>query len=442
MRAIWWPLAWYGGRALAELRERDAGECDTSIAVGLLGLVSIGIIFAGHLLFWSHMPHTASAALLIAAFIAALFAALYRVLLRVMEVMHWVARSVMLSVVAVVMGVNAALAGHELVLLAFKPQVEAQAKLSAAKGQTQYATAVEESLGLPGLRGRTKQLDDAIAAANAERRRVPEDVQSLQRQAQACDATAANLRARVPTDPEDPGHASALGQWREQRGRCQALTARAERLLADHRAQQDTELSRLGSLRQSAAQSLAEASASHDAKITRDRPALSEAATTGFARHDALWAAVEARRIPAWAAYGLMFVALALDAFSFLVKLLAREDAATADRRVAVDGADLFNRLRHTTVAQQSRLVKQAVGELQPELLGTLSASTREAVLPAVSQDLEARAFEQAASAVHRAQQHSGKPATQLVRRLVRMAQSQRGPQPRAASGSAVASGT
>lgn len=422
MKSIWMPLAWYGGRSWGELEHRDAGECDTSIAVGLLGLVSIGIIFAGHLLFWSHLPHTSASALAIAGFIATLFALLYRVLLRAMEVMGWLAKGTMLVVLVGVMGVNAALAGHELVLLAFRPQVESQARLSAAQGVSSYGTAVEQSLGLPRLRDENKQLDDAVTATRTERQRIPDGVQTLQRQAQACDAAAANLRSRIPSDAEAPGYANALSAWREQRTRCNALTQQAQRLLAEHRAQQDKELARLTEQREQVRKSLTDANTEHEQTLKRDAPTLNDSATTGFARHAALWSAVDARRIPAWAAYGLMFAVLALDAFSFLIKLVARADAATADRRAEAEAAELFSRLRSTTVAQQRRMVGQAVAAQQSELLDELAATVCSAVGPAVTQELEGRAFDQAAQAVHRAQRRSGKPAPGLVRRLAEMA--------------------
>lgn len=367
------PLAAVGGRSFDDMRGRSAGDCDKSVAVGLMCLVSVAIIFAGHWLFWRNFPHVADIALTVAACIAVLFAVMYRVALRCIETMGGLGKTLMLGTLLALMGVNAMLAGHELVLLAFSPQVEAQAILGAARGVTAYATAVETSLGLPQLRNNSNELDKAVAAAQAERGRIPDLVQQLQQQGRACDAKAAQLQSRIPPELDDPGRAAAWSNWREQRARCSALANQAGAALAQHLAQADKQLASLGQSRGKVRTLLDEANTQHEDTLKRDTPTLTASATTGFARHNALWAAVAAGTIPAWAAFGLMFGVLALDGFSFLIKLLARDDAATTDRIQAAGTDGIYNHLHAVMLRQQRSLTRQATGAPVPSMLGRLA---------------------------------------------------------------------
>lgn len=395
--AVGKPLAVLGGRSFAEVRGRSPAECDKSIAVGLLCVVSVAVIFAGHWLFWASLPHTADIALPVAAAVAAVFAVMYRVALRAMETMGRVAKTLTLSCLVSLMGVNAALAGHELALLAFRPQAEEQARLGAARSVSTYGSAVEASLGLPRLRSSSTELDKAVAAAKTERERTPDVVLQLQRQARGCDARAAQLHARIPADPDDPGHAAATSAWREQRARCRALVNQATQALAQHQAEADRELARLIPARDKAHRSLEEATTRSEETLERDTPTLTASATTGFARHAALWAAVAAGTVPLWAAAGLMFMVGLADAFSFVVKLLARDDIATIDRIQASDTALLHARLHAEMVREQRRLVSPVVRSMRSRLFEDVEHLAREAVAPSVVQAVAERSLGDAA---------------------------------------------
>jgi len=314
MEPILMPLAWLGGRSFDELRDKSATDCDSSITVGSFGLVSAGIIGGGQFFFWHNLQHTADSAVWIAVAMTLLYSSFYRNLIRAQEVAGRIGKGLAYLIASGIVATNALLAGHEWVLLAFKPQVEAQAVLDAAKGVTEYGNAVENSLGLPLLRKDSKSVDDALVAAQAERARMPDAVVTLRNQAQRCDRVAAGLQARIPIDHETAGYAVARSAWREQHARCDAARAQADRMLRDHQRQADDRIADLDDRRKALNKKLNEAGAEHESTLKRDVPSLNASATTGFARHKALWAAVEAGRIPLWAAMGLMFVALALEA--------------------------------------------------------------------------------------------------------------------------------
>lgn len=433
------PLAMMGGRSAAELRDRPSGDCDKSVLVGLLCLVSAGIIFIGHWLFWGNFPNVAEWAMQVAAGIALLFAVIYRIALRAMETMSAFGKTVTLQILAALMGVNAMLAGHELVLLAFRPQVDEQAKLGAARGVTAYASAVETSLGLPQLRSNSGELDKAISAAMADRSRTPDNVQQLQQQARTCAAEAVHLQARIPISPDDVGYAVAHSVWRAKQSRCGALTRQAGKELADHQTLADKQLQSLSQSRDRVRKSLDEASTQHEDTLKRDSPTLTASATTGFARHAALWAAVAAGTIPAWAAYGLIFAVLAVDSFSFIIKLLMRDDRATLDRIQSSAADHLYARTHAAVVSQQVRLVRPVVRSMRPQAEQDLRSVARDAVMQSVMQDMEHRSLDRATQAASRAQRQSGSVSPSMLGRVGRMARAfrERGAGPAAAGATA-----
>lgn len=421
MKLIWQPLAALGGRSFAAMREQTAADCGKSIGVGLLCLVSVSVIGFGHLLLWQQFAHLAHLAPFIAAGVACLFLLLYAVALRVMETMAWPARSVIVATLLGLMGVNAALAGHEIVLLVFRPQVEEQALRSAASGVTSYANEVEASLGLPQLRNNSQALGSAVAAAQAERSRMPENVLALQHQHRACDAKVVSLQKNLPA-LDDPAQPSALSTLRTERNRCNSLARQAVAALTQHQVQADQRLAQLNQQQGQVQHSLAEAHTRHEQTLQRDTPTITAGATTGFARHKALWAAVAAGRIPAWAAYGLMFGVLAIDAFAFLLKLLARDDAATQQQARESNSALLYHRLHTATQRQQRAMVRKVVHSMAADNAKDLAQVLRAAVAPATLQDLEGRAIEAAATTTQRTQGSTRKPAPALLRRLASMA--------------------
>ena len=420
------PMAALGGRSFQEMSGRTAGDCDKSVAVGLMCLVSLAIIFTGHWLFWSHFLEVPDTALPVAAGITLLFAVVYRVALRSMEPMGGLGKLVMLVPVHGLMGINALLAGHEVPLLAFRPQAEEQARLGAARGVTAYASAVEKSLGLPQLRTSSTELDKAVATAMTERSRIPEVVKQFQQQATACEPVAARLKAAIPPDEEDPGYAAAVSAWRQKRAGCNALTAKANAALSKHQTQLDNELSDLGKSRERVRKSLDAANTQHEENLKRDTPTLTASATTGFARHAAMWAAVAAGTVPTWAAWGMMAAVLVLDGFSFLIKLFARDDRVTAERIQACGTDRLYNQLHAAMLRQQARLAGAVVRGLHQQTHEDLSQLVRSAVMPAVMQGIDERAFDRAAQATQRAQRKAGVPSPSMLERLSRMARAMR----------------
>lgn len=405
---IWKPLALLGGRNLDQLRGRAASECGKSIVVGVLFIVSMVIIALGHWLFWQNLPATADHAVAVAATVTGVLGVMYMVALRCLDAMGGAARLLVTTLLASIMVVNALLAGHELVIVAFAPQVQAQGRKMATIGIDSHATALENSLGLPGLRQQLGQTDAAATAARAERARLPEAVVQLQQQGDACDATARALQARVPSDADAPGYLPARQAWRQQQARCNALRQQATQELAQHHARLDKRLAELSAARSNQSQALQRADAEHRSTMDQDKGTLTISATTGFARHHALWAAVDAGTVPRWAVLGLMLLVFLGDCFCFVIKLLVPDDAATADARQEADGQRLLDRLHVAVMRRQRQLLRQAVRSQDAELRSDLERLVADAVGPALVHAAGVQAFTKAARRQRRAHAAAG----------------------------------
>lgn len=411
-------LGWLGGRSFDEMRDKEPSDYGTSIMVGSFGVVSIAMIFGGQYLFWSHLPHTETNALDITLLTTTVYALAYRNLIRSQEVMGRFGKGLTLLIAFGIIGTNTLLAGHELVLLAFKPQAEEQAELNAAKGITEYSTAVENSLGLPQMHGDRQSLMNDISTAKDEWNRVPETVINLRNEAKQCDGIAAKLRGRIPADPETPGYAAAKNAWREQYSRCSAKREQAKRMLADHQKQLEEQITGLSSKLRTLDKKIDEAGSEHEAKLKHASPTLNASAISGFARHKAMWAAVDAARIPAWAAYGLMFIALALEGMGFILKFLLPVDVATMQRQLNSRMECMDGEMRLLVAKAYQANVRPAVKEITPLLADDIKTNIQEVVTPYIKIEMAARTFDNANARVNRAHRRAGKPSPDLLRRL------------------------
>ena len=412
---LWRPLAWLGGCRADKLYSYRAGDCGKVIAVGLLFLVSMAGIDTGYTLFFGRLPGRAEQAVALAAVVTAILAIVYGVALRHLPLMSPLARAVTTVLVGGIMGVNTVLSGHELVIFLFPAQVEAETKLAAAKGVQDYAATIESSLGLPDLRSRAGDLDKSLTAANGERGRVPEIVGQLRKAASGCETEAARLSAQIPPEGE-ADYDRARSIWREKQARCRSLAAQAEREQAQHLKRMDALITELNSRRTSTIRGLEEANGSHERTLARDTPALTDNATSGFARHDALWRAVAKGTVPGWAAYGLMAIALIVEAFAFAMKQMLRADRCSRELEQEVQTDALIDAIDASYRRQQRRLVPGVMRARQATTQADLEALVNQLVVPAAQQAVQTRSFERAAQAPARASN------TSMVERLARMA--------------------
>ena len=411
MNPLLTPLAWLGGRSAEEMKDCDSAALDTSITLGVFALISAAMIMGGQTLFWGSIPSTAPNALAIAAVLTCVYTLFYRLLMRASEVMHWLAKPVVCVLGAVVMGVNALLAGHELVMLPFAPQVQEMAALTSAQNVTTLRDAVGTSLSLGQLRADAQSLQAQVTAARQELARVPDEVKTLQTQTEQCDTTARAMKARL-SSADDDSYASALAALRQHRAGCNASRSQASQLLLAHRNAAGADLAALQARAATQAQSLSNASGQQATALAQAAPALHNSATTGFARHKALWAAVAAGKVPWWAAYGLMLVALALEGAAFMLKFLLPKDAATYRRAedtqlVCMQGdANLaYARAMRAQVRPAMQAMAKTEGQQTvKDLLGKVVANS-------FNTRTAANAFASAHQSVRKAQQRTGQAA-------------------------------
>lgn len=421
LNPVFMPIAFMGGRSWGEIMDCDQTKAmDSSIQIGVGAVVSAVIIFFGQRLFWQSIPSTAEWATPLAWVLTLVYAFFYRLLIRASEVTHVVGKAILASLGFCLAGVNAMLAGHELVLLPFGPQVQEMMALTATQNVGNLRSETENALGMGHLRQDTQQARTDATQARQRLQTVPVDVQALQKQAENCLQQSQRMQATMP-EPEAAHYATSFAQWGEQRKRCVALQRTTDQTLAQHRAQAQKDLAAANLRQQAADQKLAQAQTESDTVVGGAAPALTQSATTGFGRHKALWAAVDAGKIPAWAAYGLMLVALMLEAAGLLLKWVLPKDESTYARvaETRITSAMGEGELAYTQAFR--RQIKPVIRDQTAQMQADARRLVQNVLAPGMNTRFAADQFARAARATRRAQQRSRQAATPVIDELSRV---------------------
>jgi hypothetical protein len=191
-----------------------------------------------------------------------------------------------------------------------------------------------------------------------------------------------------------------------------------QQALAQHRAQAQQDLNVASQRKAQADSQLLQAQTQRDNAVQTASPTLQASATTGFGRHKALWAAVDAGKIPVWAAYGLMAVALLLECAGLLLKLFLPTDEAGFNRRAEAGITNAMGKAELRYIQEFSR-------QTGPVLRGRASHIQQDAerlvdnvLAPGMSTRMGADQFARAARATRAAQQRSGQAATTVIDEL------------------------
>lgn len=421
LKTFYIPFAFMGGRSWDEVASCIHSKAmDSSIAIGIGGVLSAAIIMFGQTLFWKSIPSTAPVAVPVALVLTVVYAMFYRLVIRASEVAGGVGKVMLTGAAFCLAGVNALLAGHEVVLIPFAAQVQ---EMTVHLGNSQVdamRSQSESSLGLGALRERTQQARQDEADARERLNTVPAPILEQQQQAQACDQRAQRMRAALP-ELESPGRDRAVTAWREQRRECAKLNASARSALNAHRAEASERLESAAMRRRAVSQKLTEAERHSDEAVENAAPILTASATTGFGRHEALWAAVKAGKVPAWAAFGLLLVALLLEGAGLLLKLILPKDEATYARLIDVR---IIQAVGNSELAYARAYAAQLKPAMEAQAAQTQAAAERmvSATLgPSMDTRFAAEQFARAAASTRQAQRRSGQAATPVIDELAKV---------------------
>lgn len=418
---VYIPFAFMGGRSWGEIASCSQTKAmDSSIAIGIGGVLSATIIFCGQTLFWGSLPSTAPVAVPVALLLTLVYVLFYRLVIRASEVVGAISKVVLTGAAFCLAGVNALLAGHEVVLIPFSAQVEemtlhlGNSQVDAMRSQS------ESSLGLGALRERIRQARQDEADSRERLNTVPDAILGQQRQAQACDQQALRMRATLP-EPESPGRDRAVTAWREQRRECAKLNASARSALNAHRAVASDRLEAAAASQRALTQKLSQAENQTEKAVAKAVPILLTASASGFGRHQALWAAVKAGKVPAWAAYGLMLVALLLEGAGLLLKLILPKDEAAYARLIDVHVIQAVGNTELAYARAFEAQLKPAMAAQAAQTQAAAERMVRGSLGPSMNTRFAADQFARAAASTRQAQRRSGQAAAPVIDELAKV---------------------
>lgn len=415
-------LGWLGGRTFQEMRAHGSAGYQNAIIIGTFTLIGIPIICAGQYLFIKGLPGWADAALWVAMGMSVVYTAFYRTLMRSTEVMGYFARGVCFVMGTAMVGTNAMLAGHELVILAFAPQVAEMGALSAAAGTQALRDQTSGALGLSQLRADDARFSGAAGKLRDDLALVPEAVTALRNKTVSCDASARNLRSNIPA-ADAAGYSAARERWHTELMRCGNLRSQAAQALAAYRAPLEADLAAMQQRARSNGEALSSANAKQASTLAQNANTIEAANTTGFARHRALWAAVQADKVPAWAALGLMAVALLLEGAGLIIKLLLPPDSAAYTRNISAQEVSFDAELDLQYVYQLRKYVKPTMREYAAQHADNELRDLHNRVLaPGLHTRLAANAFAKAHQRVTAMQKATGQAAIDVAASLADVA--------------------
>lgn len=352
-------LAVLGGRSVTEAFRSEPEEMETSIAIGAAMMLSFAVVVTGQTLFLNSVPAFAPHAHLGGWLLGLLFVLVYRLIVRAMEVAGSVGKLMLFLIGGVIAGINTLMAGHELVLKVFEPQMNEQLVLNGNQSVDVYTREMNERLGLgnkvaehDALRVRTAELRTALASRDPR-------TEQLAGQAVACRSEASALLARLP-DRDSDRYARAIQVLLDKRRGCQRLEAESKAAQYLHEQRVQTELDDANASLRAATARLESARSTLTNEMNDKAPVLRQSAQQGFARHEALWQAAARGRVPLWAVAGLMAAALLVESLGMWLKVLLRQDVAAQERSLmALDlheelqRRDTYGRAFHREVSPQ-----------------------------------------------------------------------------------------
>lgn len=410
------PFAFLGGRSWGEIQAcTDSKSMDSSILIGVASAVSTVIIFFGQSLFWNSIPSTAAMAPQIAGVLTLVYVFFYRLIIRASEVSRhkW-----LLSLAAFCLaGVNALLAGHEVVLIPFDAQVKAMTLKLGNESVNTLRRSTETALGLGSLRNDLGTARDAENSARERLNTVPDAIQQQQAQALMCDQQATRMRANLP-DPESSGYGWAVQAWRDKRRECGQLKTVARNALVQHQQQAEADMQTATTEAQNVNNRLKAAQGKMETTVNTATPVLEASASTGFGRHDALWAAVKEGTVPAWAAYGLMLIALILESSGVLLKLLLPTDEATAARVEHAQNTETMARSEQDFTRAFAAQIQPAIRAQSENIQKDAERLVKHHLGPSLMTRFTAELFERASRRTRQAQQNTRDPATPVIDEL------------------------
>jgi hypothetical protein len=415
-------VAWLGGRQFDEMAG-ERRDYENSSAIGWLMVLSVVAIACGQYLFWGHLPDTASDAVKIAVVLALVYVTFYRQLIRMSEVVAGRGKWLLFSVGLALMGVNAILAGHELVLLAFGPQVQALGLTTADHKIADHRDMSEKNQGLPQMQRNIDIVSEQLEESKRRLANPPQALLAKQEEAKTCWRRADGIKAtiaRLKSQSLWEQVHNAKDDLAVRQSRCRLFEAEARRLREEFENPLRADIPKLETEKTTLVQRLTDQSQLHETAMQTDQARLRQSETSGAARHRLLWAAVASGEVPWLEAYGLMAIALLVEGGAFLAKFILPKDRVALDRhgRSKILVCEQLNQTEEKAMRegltwhllQEMKTLSGTVAKgMREDLASDMRQHAEETLLPGLRVEAGLAAFENRHRQTVAAQQQAGR---------------------------------
>lgn len=316
-------LAWLAGRSWAEMDGKETNQFKSSIIIGGLFLVTSIVVSCGHWLFWSHLPSTTNFPIwpTLATVIIAL--GVYRVAMVALENAGR-SRIAWYGVLGIIAGGNTVFAGHEVAIYMFESEVNHQMLEDSVHSHGQF-----RELTLQPAKAKADEitaLNSAITKAQFELAAVPPMVEQLSIEMTECESQLNNLRSTA-TPLGTNGYTRDQRLIKNKSTQCGLLAKERASLLTESIDEKKASLKRLNAQADQMTNDYDTLAQNAQETQTKANTIISQAASTGFARHLALWRAVKSGKISILIVMLVMAMIFIFEMAVFLAKQTLPKDS-------------------------------------------------------------------------------------------------------------------
>jgi hypothetical protein len=339
MNPIRTSLGFLGGRSLSDMTE-DGLNCKSSVLIGTFMIVSLVFLFLGQFQYWENS--TKQNPLLIATTVTLVMFVIYLGVIRALELLGFVSRTTLIGLFIIVSSVNSYIVSHEWLFFIFQEQVESQISENYQHYASKHRTELEKNNKVSDVDAKIEKIKLEILNALKDQGGMSSSATELSSQFNNCSEMQTHLQQQIPSDISNPIYSAANRQWLLKSKECVRLQQKVTDALESNRMSYESQIQNLNTEKSSLEEERQKMMNNIDNQMIIDKPIIMKATYSGVARHDAIWQAVDAGKIPYLEAWGIAIVIFILESIVLLLKIFLPLDEAGFQNRIDFELRHLY----------------------------------------------------------------------------------------------------